>query len=335
MPAEAHALWLPGPGQAEIRPVAIPEPGPGHVLVRTRFSAVSRGSESLVFRGAVPESQHEAMRAPFQDGDFPGPVKYGYLNVGVVEQGPAGWPGTHVFCLFPHQSRYVVPLEAVVAVPASVPANRAVLAGTVETAVNALWDGGAQVGDRITVVGAGMVGCAVARLCAGIPGARVQLVDVNPHRAAVAAVLGVEFVPPEAAASERDLVVHCSATEAGLRHSLELAGTEATVVELSWYGDEQVQLPLGAEFHSRRLTLRSSQVGAVSPARQARRTHSQRLELALDLLGDPSFDTLISGECSFAELPRTLTEIATGELPGLGQRVTYDSGAENQHRQEG
>ncbi|MDS1271293.1 zinc-binding alcohol dehydrogenase [Lipingzhangella sp. LS1_29] len=323
MPTEAEALWLRAVGDVDIRPVTVPDPGPDEVLIRTRFSAVSRGTEALVLRGGVPPEQRESMRAPFQEGAFPAPVKYGYLNVGVVEQGPAAWTGTTVFCLYPHQTHYVVPTSAVVPVPSGVPDQRAVLAGTVETAVNALWDAAPRIGDRITVLGAGMVGCAVARLCAGIPGVEVQLVDVESERAGVAAHLGADFATPPEAAGERDLVVHCSATEEGLAHALELAGFEATVLELSWYGDQAVRVPLGAGFHSRRLTLRSSQVGTVSPARQARRSSRQRMELALELLRDPTFDALVTSEGSFAELPRTLPRLARERPPGLAHRVTY------------
>ena len=217
METDAFAFWLREPGVGEIRTVALPEPGPGEVLVRTLYSGVSRGTETLVFRGGVPASQYQAMRAPFQDGEFPGPVKYGYLSVGVVEQGPQHLVGRTVFCLFPHQTAYVVPASAVFVVPDGVPPARAVLAGTVETAVNALWDAAPLLGDRITVVGAGMVGCCVARLLARIPGADVTLVDVDPGRAEVADALGVGFALPENAVGDCDLVLHTSATGAGLQ----------------------------------------------------------------------------------------------------------------------
>nr|WP_228049671.1 zinc-binding alcohol dehydrogenase [Streptomyces justiciae] len=262
------------------------------------------------------------MRAPFQDGDFPGPVKYGYLNVGVVEEGPADLVGRTVFCLYPHQTRYVVPAAAVTVVPDSVPAGRAVLAGTVETAVNALWDAAPLVGDRIAVVGGGMVGCSVAALLARFPGARVQLVDSDPARARTAAALGVEFAAPGDARGECDLVVHASATEQGLARSLELLRAEGTVVDLSWYGDRRIALLLGEGFHSRRLTLRSSQVGTVSPAR-AGRTYADRLALALELLADPALDTLITGESRFEELPEVMPRLATGEIPALCHRIRY------------
>jgi threonine dehydrogenase-like Zn-dependent dehydrogenase len=274
-----------------------------------------------VFSGGVPVSQHAAMRAPYQEGDFPAPVKYGYLSVGVVERGPAELAGRTVFCLYPHQTRYVVPAAAVTVVPDGVPAERAVLAGTVETAVNAVWDAAPLLGDRIAVVGGGMVGCSVAAVLAGFPGTRVQLVDTDPGRAPVAAALGVGFASPADAEADCDLVVHASATSAGLTRSLELLAPEGTVVELSWYGDRQVQVPLGEFFHSRRLTVRSSQVGGITPGR--RRTYAQRMALALDLLRDPAFDALITGHCDFDELPVVMPRLASGELPALCHVVTY------------
>ncbi|GAA1803086.1 zinc-binding alcohol dehydrogenase [Actinomadura chokoriensis] len=323
MERDARAFWIRSPGEGEIREAVLPEPGPGEVVVRTLYSGVSRGTEAIVFRGGVPPNQHAIMRAPFQDGTFPGPVKYGYLNVGVVEHGPPELAGRTVFCLYPHQTRYVVPASAVSPVPDGVPAERAVLAGTVETAVNALWDAAPLVGDRIAVVGAGMVGCSVAGVLAGFPGARVQLVDTDPSRAAVAKALGVEFAPPEQALGGCDLVVHASATEAGLARSLELLAPEGEVVELSWYGDRRVAMPLGEFFHSRRLTIRGSQVGAVPPSRRAGRTFADRLALALRLLANPAFDALITGQSPFAELPQVMPRIANGGIPALCHRIAY------------
>jgi len=323
MTRDARAFWLRSPGEGEIRSATLPDPGPDEVLVRTRYSGISRGTETLVFQGGVPASQYAAMRAPFQEGDFPGPVKYGYLNVGVVEEGPSGLLGRSVFCLYPHQSAYVVPASAVIPVPDGVPTARAVLAGAVETAVNTLWDAAPLVGDRITVMGAGMVGCCVAGVLARFPGARVQLADVDPDRARVAEAFGVEFTLPADAAGGRDLVVHASATSAGLQRSLELLAPEGTVIELSWYGNREVSLSLGGSFHSGRLSIRSSQVGAVSPARRASRTFADRLALALELLNDPAFDVLITGESRFEELPDVFVRLAAGTLPALCHLITY------------
>ncbi|MFP5071671.1 zinc-dependent alcohol dehydrogenase [Pseudonocardia nantongensis] len=325
-PAEAQdrAYWLLEPGRGAIRPVALPAPGPDDVLVRTLWSGVSRGTEALVHRGGVPAGQHAVMRAPYQEGEFPGPVKYGYLNVGVVEQGPAGLRGHTVFCLYPHQTRYVVPAASVLPVPPGVPAERAVLAGTVETAVNALWDLAPLVGDRLSVVGAGAVGCCVAAVAARIPGVRVELVDVEPSRAAVAERLGAAFALPVDATGGRDHVVHTSATAAGLTRALDLLADDGRVLELSWYGDRPVTVELGGDFHSRRLGVHGSQVGAVAAARRASRTHADRLGLALELLADPAFDTLITRDVRFDDLPAELSRIAAGPEPDeLGTRVCY------------
>ena len=323
MTHDARAFWLRHPGAGEIRSSPLPSLGPGEVLVRTLRSAVSRGTEALVFAGRVPVGQYDVMRAPFQEGAFPGPVKYGYLNVGLVEQGPPALLGRTVFCLYPHQTSYVVPAAAVTVVPDDVPVERAVLAGTVETAVNAVWDAGTLLGDRVAVVGAGMVGCCVARLLARIPGVDVSLVDVDPARAEVAARLGAAFALPGDAPGDRDLVVHTTATSAGLQHSLDLLAAEGTVVDLSWYGDSETRLSLGGAFHSRRLTIRASQVGTVSP-RRSRRTTAERIALALDLLRDPAFDALLTGESAFDELPEVLARLADGRLPAICHSVTYD-----------
>jgi len=305
-----QSFWATGPGQGELRPEPLPEPADDEVLVRTRWTGISRGTESLVLRGEVPESEHERMRAPFQSGSFPFPVKYGYLNVGVVEQGPQSLVGSTVFTLYPHQSAFVVPVDAVTVVPDAVPARRAVLAGAVETAVNVLWDARPALGDRVTVIGAGMIGCCIARLAAGIPGVEVALVDVDAAKAPVAHLLGVGFASPERAEADRDIVIEASGTAAGLARALELAATDGAVIVASWFGSRPVSLDLGADFHSRRLRLVSSQVGEVAASQRGRRTTRQRLELALRLLEDPAFDVLLNGSTSWTDLPAVMASLA-------------------------
>ncbi|TRW47226.1 zinc-dependent alcohol dehydrogenase [Georgenia yuyongxinii] len=316
------AYWTTAPGQGELRTEPAREPGPGEALVRTLRSGISRGTELLVHRGEVPPQVADTMRAPFQAGDLPGPVKYGYLSVGLVEAGPADLVGRRVFCLYPHQDRYVVPAAALTPVPDGVPTDRAVLAGTVETAVNAVWDAAPRLGDRVAVVGAGMVGGTVAALLRTFPLDRLELVDPNPARAELAAALGVTWRPPDDAADGCDVVVHCSATEEGLGRGLELLGDEGELVELSWYGTREPRVPLGAGFHARRLTVRASQVGAVAAARRARRTPADRLALALRLLADPAFDAFLTGRSAFADLPATMTALAD-DPAALCHLVTY------------
>ena len=320
----AYAFWVVEPGRGELRPEELRPPVAGEVLVRALFSAVSRGTEALVFYGRVPVSEYQRMRCPHQVGDFPGPLKYGYSSVGVVQAGHPELVGQAVFCLYPHQSAYVVPEAAVLLVPSEVPPERAVLAANLETAINAVWDAAPRLGDRVTVVGAGVVGCLCAYLLARHPGVAVELVDVRAERAEIARALGASFALPEHAQRERDLVVHASGSEAGLRTSLELAGTEATVLELSWYGQALVSLPLGAAFHARRLCLRSSQVGTVSPRARRRFDHRARLALALELCKDPLLDCLIDGESRFENLPDAMPRLTLPESGSLCHRLRYE-----------
>jgi threonine dehydrogenase-like Zn-dependent dehydrogenase len=320
---DARSFWIAAPGRGEIRAEALRSAQSGDAIVRTLFTGISRGTETLVFAGAVPPSERERMRAPFQAGDFPAPVKYGYSNVGIVESGPTALVGRNVFCLYPHQTRYVVPAAALHVLPAGVPPARAVLAANLETAVNALWDLGPRVGDRIAVIGAGTVGCLVAWLAARTAGAEVQLVDVDPRKRAVATELGVAFALASDAVRDADLVVHASGTEAGLGLALELAGFESTVLELSWYGARRPAVALGEAFHSRRLTLKSSQVGSVAAPQRARWSTSRRMQLALRLLAEPRLDALISGENAFEDLPRVLAQLASPSEYSLCHRIRY------------
>ena len=324
--ASARALWITAPGHAELRDEVLPPPARGEVRVRCLHSAVSRGTETLVFRGEVPPSEYARMRCPFQTGDFPGPLKYGYISVGVVEHGALDLLGRTVFCLHPHQSVYNVPSDAVHPLPAGVTPLRALLAAQMETALNALWDAAPLPGDRIAVVGAGTLGLLVAWLAARTPGCQVQVIDPLAARAAVAQRLGVDWSLPDGAAADADLVVHASGQAAGLATALRLAGFEATVMELSWYGSRVVPVPLGEAFHAQRLTLKSSQVGHVATARRARWSHRRRLALALSLLTDPALDALITDGADFERLPQVLARLADpagGAEHTLCQRIDY------------
>ena len=323
----AHALWIEGPRQAALRPVSIGEPGAGEARIAMLWSGISRGTERLVFEGRVPAGQAKSMRAPFQEGEFPFPVKYGYCAVGRVEAGPAEWLGRTVFCLHPHQSRFIVPLDMPRPVPENIPPRRATLAANMETALNALWDSGAGPVDKIVVIGAGVVGLLVAALCAGLPGADVTVVDIHPSRGKIAASLGAKFVAAAdfAALGEQDadIVFHASASAQGLALALGCAGLEAKIVEMSWYGDAAVAAPLGGAFHAKRLRLISSQVGQVSPSRRPRWNFARRLDKALELLADARFDALITDEVAFEDAPRELPRILAPGAKGLATALRY------------
>lgn len=311
---KAHAYWVTENGDGELRPEALPALQDGESLVRTLYSGISRGTESVVHQGRVPERVADLMQAPHQEGDFPGPVKYGYLSVGTVEEGPEELMGKTVFSLHPHQDLYVVPTNALTVIPEDVPAKRAVLTGIVEVAINALWEAGPRLGDRVAVVGGGLVGGVLATLLRKYPLSRLQLVDADPGKRDLAEKLGIGFAKPEDAQDDNDIVFHCSASNEGLKLSLQLAGDDSDVIELSWFADKEVTLPLGEDFHARRLNIRSSQVGAVALPRRHRRSNAERLQEAANQLKDPLFDTFLTSECQFQNLPATLVRLF--EEPG-------------------
>ncbi len=320
--ASATAFWITGTGAGELREEPLSPPGPDEVQIRTLYTGVSRGTEALVWQGQIPATEYERMRSPFQAGDFPAPVKYGYCNVGVIEKGPREWVGKEVFCLYPHQSRYNAPIKAVQPLPSGLPPERAVLTANTETALNACWDAAPLPGERITVIGAGVVGALTAALCAAVPGTEVQLIDTNPARQFLAAKLGVSFCTPENAENHADRVIHASGSESGLQLALSLAGPEASIIELSWYGSKTVSLPLGGAFHSQRLTLKSSQVGQLPPSMRPRWDYARRLAKAMELLtAHPAWEALIDGETRFENLPHHFADIISGG--GLCHRIRY------------
>lgn len=313
----ARAFWTVAPGCGEIRAETLAAPAGSALRLHTLASGVSRGTEALVFAGLVPPSQYEAMRAPLMGGAFPGPVKYGYS---LVARDPAG---RRVFVLHPHQDVLNAPAAMCIPVPQAVPTRRAVLGANMETAVNVLWDAMPLAGERILVIGAGVLGLLIAALCARVPGTRVTVVDIEPSRCRQAGAFGCGFALPKTAPGDQDLLIHTSASAAGLRLGLDRAGFEARIVEASWYGASAPAVPLGEAFHSRRLRLIATQVGAVAPAMRGRRSHAERMALALDLLADPVFDLLLEGPTRFEDLPRAMPVILA--LGGLCHVITYGS----------
>ena len=322
MTTTAQALFYTAPGVAELREVALAPLAPGQVEVRTLYSAISRGSERLVSAGVVPPGEYARMRAPHQEGDFPFPVKYGYAAVGVVEAGPDALVGRHVFSLYPHQSRFRVPADAVVPLPGGVPAARAVLAANAETALNAIWDAELNSGERVLVLGAGLLGCLIAAFLSRIH-QHVDITDKLAEPAAHVTDFPVNYVSSEALGADYDLVFHTTASAAGLQSAIDALAFEGRVIELSWFGDRPVPLMLGGAFHSRRLTIRSSQVGHVAPSRRETTSHRDRLAEALALLTDPRLDRLITGEVAFADLGREIPRLLAPDAPGIATRIRY------------
>lgn len=318
----ARSLWYVKPGVVELRTAPLTAPRPGEARVRATFSGISRGTERLVLGGTVPVSEWDRMRAPLQEGAFPFPVKYGYCATGVVEDGPDDLIGRDVFCLHPHQDMFVAPAAMLAPLPEGVPPRRATLAANMETALNAHWDAGTGPGDNIVVVGAGIVGLLAAHIAVRLPGARVTVVDIADERRALVEAIGAQFLHPDEAPPDADVVFHTSASAAGLQTALRAAGMEATVVELSWYGDKPVSVSLGDIFHSRRIRLISSQVGQVSPSRRSRWTYRRRMDAALAMLADPALDAFVTEEIAFADAPERLPGLLTG-ASGLAPVIRY------------
>jgi hypothetical protein len=320
---EAEALWYVSPGRVEIRAETVGPPAAGEVRLSALYGGISRGTERLVLNGRVPASEHSRMRAPNMAGTFPFPVKYGYATVARIESGPTDLVGRIGFALYPHQTAFNLPADAVALLPPDVPASRGVLAANMETALNAVWDAAPGPADRIAIVGAGVVGSLCAWLCARLPGAEVTLVDVDPGRAEIAGALGAGFALPFDANGDCDVVIHASATAAGLATALRLAGDEAAVIELSWYGSTEIAVSLGEAFHSRRLRLVSSQVGQVAPSHRPRWSHGRRLAAALGLLGDAALDALIAPPIDFRDLPVRLPRVLAAPGSVLCPLIRY------------
>jgi NADPH:quinone reductase-like Zn-dependent oxidoreductase len=318
----AQALFYTAPGLAELREVALPPLGEGMAEVCTLYSGLSRGTERLVSGGLVPPAEYQRMRAPLQEGEFPFPVKYGYAAVGLVEAGPEDLLGRKVFCLHPHQDRFRVGVEWLAQLPEGVPPARAVLAANAETALNAIWDAGLARGERVLVLGAGLLGCLIAAFLARFHGP-VDVTDKLSEPGAVLSDFPVNFLsgPPEG--PTYDVVFHSTASAAGLQTALDVLDFEGRVIELSWFGEAPVRLNLGGAFHSRRLSIRCSQVGHVSPARRATTSHRQRLAEALELLAEPRLDRLITGEVAFADLAGEIPRLLAPGAPGIATRISY------------
>jgi threonine dehydrogenase-like Zn-dependent dehydrogenase len=319
----ARAIWYAKPGVVELRPQPLPPLAPDQARVKTLFSGISRGTERLVLSGQVGKSEWSRMRAPLQEGHFPFPVKYGYCATGIVEDGPKDLIGRAVFCLHPHQDIFQALFSMLVPIPDGVPPRRATLAANVETALNAVWDSGAAPGDRTVVVGAGVVGLCVASIAARLPGADVTVVDVAADRRGLVESLGARFAAPDRVPQDADVVFHTSVTATGLNTAIACAGLEATVVELSWYGDKPVSIELGGAFHSKRLKLVSSQVGQISPSHRPRWSYRRRMEAALALLTDERLDALVTDEIAFEDAPKLLAKILGADARGLAPVIRY------------
>lgn len=325
-----HRLTYTQKHHAKLQRVALKPLKEKEILVETHYSGVSRGTERLVYSGSVPTTEWQAMRCPNQAGDFDFPITYGYACVGkVIEIGSSVTkvnPDELIFALHPHQSHFVIDEDWANPLPEALPLDRAVLSANMETALNANWDADFNPDSRVAVIGGGVVGLLTGYLASRSSNAPVTLIDIDPRKSEIATKLGLEFCLGDGLSKSGhlfDVLFHTSASGNGLQSAIDHANFEATIVEMSWYGEKSVNLTLGGRFHSQRLKLVSSQVGAVSPKKRANISHAERLQIAMGHLKDDALDALLYPHIEFSELPTQLSQIFDPAYDALCPLVTY------------
>ncbi len=339
---ESRSLWLTAPKMVEFRTETIPPPGSGEIRVQTIASALSQGTEMLVYRGEVPVDL--PLDLPALSGSFAFPIKYGYATVGrVLDLGDdvTGFArGDAVFVHHPHQSTFVVPTNpadgpAPVRLPDDLDPLLGLFVANLETAVNVLLDSGIRLGETALVFGQGTVGLLIAQLLRHAGAGQVIVVDPLERRRTLAFKLGVDVaLEPGSEMLERvmeltegrgaDVAIEVSGSGAALQSAIESVAVEGTVVVVSWYGTKTVSLALGEHFHRGRVRIRSSQVGRISPELSARWDHARRLRLSVELLPRLELSELISHRFRFDEAADAYRLV--DERPGNAVQVilTYE-----------
>lgn len=318
---QARAIWYTGDGSG----VALRDAnmGTGELLLKTVASGLSRGTERTVAQGMVPRSEWDRMALPTQEGSFALPIKYGYACVARIVQGPPDILNRLVFTMHPHQNLFRAHRDAVHVLPVDLPIRRATLAANMETALNAIWDAQVPNGAPVAVIGGGLIGCLVAYLANRIGKSDVTLIDKIGERAKTASELRVSFATATNRLSPCHTVFHTSGSEQGLKDAIHALDFEGQVVEMSWYGDREISVPLGGTFHAQRLSIRCSQVGHVAPSRRASTTYADRMRTAIGLLDDPALDVLLTHDIAFENAERDLPLRLAADADGIATTISY------------
>jgi 2-desacetyl-2-hydroxyethyl bacteriochlorophyllide A dehydrogenase len=306
----AAAVWFPRARVVELRTETLPEPGPDEVRVRAVLSAISQGTEMLVYRGEVDAGL--ALDLPTLAGGYGFPLKYGYASVGravaVGRDVRAVSEGDLVFALHPHQDEYVLSESLVRHLPDRTTPEQGVFVANLETAINVVLDAKPRLGEVVAVFGQGVVGLLITQLLRR-SGARVVAVEPSALRRSFAERCGAELAitPQDGTVLRRltrgrgaDLAIDASGSPSALQEAIDSVALEGTVVVCSWYGEKPVPLDLGGLFHRRRVRLVSSQVGRIDPSLAPRWDRERRLELATSLLGELVLADLITHRIPFA-----------------------------------
>jgi len=316
-----NTLWHLSKSQSAILSINQTKRKETDVEIKSLYSLISTGTERLVAAGQVPISLHQKMRVPYMKGHFTFPLKYGYSLVGEV-QSEGAWQGQLVHLMHPHQDRLWVEEAALTLIPKGLSPKVATLASNMETALNAVWDSQVTVGDRVVIIGFGMIGALVTRLLSLLPAVQVYVVEVNEYRQELVQEMGFNLLPK--GMQDFDCSFHTSASSSGLQQAIDLVGEEGTIIELSWYGARETTVQLGGNFHYQRKRIISSQVGQISSTKIARWTYKRRKKLVFDLLKNPVFEAHLTQELSLSEAPAFFEQLRTGELPnGLGWVIRY------------
>ncbi|WNJ16800.1 zinc-binding alcohol dehydrogenase [Pontibacter sp. G13] len=319
----AQALWHLDAQSSELAEVPLEISPTLPCTVETQASLISSGTERLVSSGLVPASIQPDMRVPYMRGNFEFPMTYGYSLVGKVSNHDHPLSGQMVHLLHPHQTICQVASGDAFPVPEGIPARRATLASNLETAVNAIWDSGMSTGDKILVVGFGIIGSLVARLASLFPGTEVYVAETQRKRRMMAEQMGFFLLGDHDSEVEFDCAFHCTGASGGLQTAIDQVGYEGVIVELSWYGTRGIEVNLGGDFHSKRKKIISSQVSNLPADRQGRWGFRRRKETVFELLKDPVFDAHITREIPFEELPDFFQRLRQGEIHELACCVSY------------
>lgn len=323
---QSKSLWFKNQFHAvmetEMLPVLPPNKKKNSCLIKTLFTAISPGTEYLVYSGGVPKKLYVEMRCPYMGGDFSFPIKYGYSLVGQVLDGPTSLKGKLIHTLHPHQDYARISAEDVYVIPDGISPQRATLASNMETALNAIWDSGVNIGDKVLIVGFGIIGSLIARILSFIPQVEVDVLDVQPAKITLIEQLGFSIYKEEKE-KKYDLAFHTSGSGPGLQTSINNVGLEGKIIETSWYGDKEVNLCLGETFHSQRKLIISSQVSHLPACKSARWDYKRRKEVVFQLLLHPEFDAHITHTIAFHNLPKLFQSLKKNRCQELSYLVYY------------
>ncbi len=313
----SKALWHIDKEFSEWKSTPLEEAAPGSIKINTNFSMISTGTERLVAKCEVPASIQAEMSVPYMKGDFDLPVKFGYACGGQAQD------GKHYHYMHPHQDICIVNKEALFCLDNGLPPFKIPLVSNMETVLNAIWDSEYAESDKIAVCGFGNVGSLLANTLRLYAQKEAAIIEKEDWKKQKAQDMGWDVSSKEDA--RYDIIFHTTGSAAGLQYCIDHLNEEGKVIELSWYGTKKVNLRLGEDFHYKRLSIKSSQVGKISPTVRDEIDYKKRKEIAADLLLDTSYDKLVTNIVAWEDVPLLFKDIRNNEMPnGLIWLIKYN-----------